>query len=57
MFGGKEVKYLERKISEKGVSPTEANVRGVKEAPAYENFSKSILGMLNHCGSFLKNIS
>jgi MoaA/NifB/PqqE/SkfB family radical SAM enzyme len=54
-----EVEYLGHKISKAGLSPTDAKVRAILEAPAPENVFqlRSFLGLLNYYGRFLPSLS
>ena len=53
-----EVEYLGHKVSKAGLSPTDAKVRAILEAPAPENVFqlRSFLGLLNYYGILLPSL-
>ena len=54
-----EVVYCGHKVTAEGVTPMEANVQAIKEAPRPENTSqlKFYLGMINYYHKFLPRLS
>ena len=59
VFMAGKVEYCGHKVTAEGISPMEANVQAIKQAPRPENTTqlKSYLGMLNYYNKFLPDLS
>ena len=55
----KQGEYLSHSISVEGMKQPESKVKAIFQAPAPTNLIQlcSFLGMVNHCGKFLRGLS